>query len=265
MSYITFHDISYAQGLYNMSADPNPVIAMKMSGFYYGSKSGYLDTQAANNYNNAIKYGKVPLLYHFAGGANPVDEANYFVNAVSPLAKGDIYVLDYELTSTMNPPADPVSWCLQFMETVHGKTGVWPLLYTYASMLAEHDFSPVLQNCALWVADYAVSPDGTVPTQGHPYIIQQYTSTPIDTNALFIPLDTLKKYSYGYTPVTQPPTTTTTLPPEPTTSSTSSSTSTTVSTTTTTLPPVLEPPVKPTTPINWWTRLINLIRRLFHV
>lgn len=202
MSYITFHDISYAQGAYNMAADPNPVIALKMSGFYYGAKTGYLDTQAAHNYNNAVKAGKVPILYHFAGGADPVAEAEYFVAACSPLAEGDIYALDYELTETMNPPSDPVGWCAAFVNRVHEKTGVWPLFYTYAALLAAHDWSPVLQNCGLWIADYAVTPEGTVPTEGHPYIIHQYTSTPIDTNALFIPLETLKKY--GYHPMAAP-------------------------------------------------------------
>lgn len=198
MSYINFHDISYAQGAYNMDADPNPVIAMRMSFAYYGSKVCAYDTQAGNNYNNAIRTGKIPILYHFAGGGDPVAEAEFFYHAVSPLADGDIYALDYELTAAMNPPADPVAWCLQFAERFHQLTGCWVLFYTYASMLAEHDFSPVLQNCALWVADYAVSPDGTVPTQGHPYIIQQYSDGggSLDSDALFIPLETLRLYGY---------------------------------------------------------------------
>jgi len=242
MSNFTFHDISYAQGAYNMAADPNPVIAMKMSGFYYGSKVGYIDTQAASNYNNAVKYGKVPILYHFAGGGDPTKEAQYFIQACSPLANGDIYALDYELTASMNPPANPVAWCLQFVETVHQLTGAWPLFYTYASMLTEYDWSPVLQNCALWVADYAVSPDGTVPTNGHPYIIQQYTDSPIDTNASFISLDTLKKYAHGY----QPPATTPPAPtPVPVPTPTPTPPSPTPEPTPAPTPPVVTPPVTP--------------------
>lgn len=234
MSYTVFHDISYAQGAYNMAADKNPVIALKMSGFYYGSKTGYYDAQAATNYRNALKYGKVPILYHFAGGGDPIKEADYFVGAVSPLAKGDVYCLDYELTAAMNPPANPVQWCVQYCERVHQKTGVWPIFYTYASLLAEHDFTPVLLNCGLWVADYGVPPTATVPTRGHPYIIHQYTDKPLDTDALFISVATLKEYAYGYVPKINPQ-----KPPDPPPASTSTSTtvSTSTSTTTTTLPP----------------------------
>jgi len=193
---VIFHDISYAQGAYNMDADPNPVIAMKMSGFFYGSKGGYLDAQAANNYNNAIRTGKVPILYHFAGGADPIVEADYFLAACAPYADGDIYCLDYELEDYMNPPADPANWCLQFCERVHEKTGTWPIFYTFAAMLQRYGFDAVLKNCALWIADYAVSPNDEVPTNGHPYIIHQYQGSPLDTDALFIDVETLKKYGY---------------------------------------------------------------------
>lgn len=213
---ITFHDISYAQGAYKMDGDPSPVVFMKMSGFYYGSKVGYYDTQAARNYNNAIRLEKIPGLYHFAGGADPQAEADYFVGACSPLADGDILILDYELTSAMNPPANPVAWCTAFVERVHQRTGIWPLFYTYRSLLNSYDFSPVLANCGLWIADYGVPPEGTVNTQGHPYIIHQYQGSPLDTNALFTSLDTLRKYGYHApqpAPVPTPPLPT---PPEPT-------------------------------------------------
>jgi hypothetical protein len=213
MSNFIFHDISYAQGLYNMDADYNPVIAMKMSGAYYGSKVCYLDTQAARNYQNATRLHKTPILYHFAGGGDARAEAEYFFKAVSPLAEGDVYALDYELTANMNPPADPVAWCVTFAERFHELTGAWVIFYTFASMLTAYNWTPLLQNCALWVADYAVSPDGSVPDGGHPYIIQQYTDSPLDTNASFIDLETLKKY--GYHVQTPQPTPTPSPAPEP--------------------------------------------------
>lgn len=196
MADIRFHDISYAQGQYNMDADPSPIVFMKMSGFYYGSKQPYYDNQAARNYNNATRTKKVSGLYHFAGGADPVTEADFFVGACSPLAEGDILILDYELTADMAPPANPVDWCLRFANRVHERTGVWPLFYTYRALLNSYDFSPVLANCGLWIADYTVPPEGTVNTKGHPYIIHQYQGSPIDTNACFIELDALRKYGY---------------------------------------------------------------------
>lgn len=257
MSNFLFHDISYAQGLYNMDTDPYPAIEMKMSGFYYGSKQPYLDVQANRNYGNAIRLGKVPILYHFAGGADPVAEANYFITvACAPLAKGDIYELDYELNDSMAPPSDPDSWCRAFADRVKELTGVYPLFYTYTYLLNQHgNFPKTLEVCGLIQANYVISPEADIP--GPPYIVQQYTDTPIDTNASFISLDTLKKYAYGYTePIPAPPTTTTTetttttttTPPTASTSSTSSST---------TLPPIINPPVK----LTFWQWLLILIRR----
>lgn len=262
MSDFLFHDISYAQGLYNMDTDPNPAIEMKMSGYYYGSKQPYLDVQANRNYANAIRLGKVPILYHFAGGADPIAEANYFITvACAPLAKGDIYELDYELNDSMAPPSDPDSWCRSFADRVKELTGVYPLFYIYTSLFLQHNkFPKTMEVCSLIIADYRYTPDQDVPC-GHPYIIQQYTDTPLDTNASFISLDVLKEYAYGYTPpvATTTTTTTTTLPPDTTTTeSTTSSTSST--TTTTTLPPHPTPPVK----LTFWQWLLILLRRLFH-
>ena len=215
MSDFTFHDVSYAQGEYNMDADPNPVIAMKMSGFYYGSKTSYYDVQAARNYNNAIRTGKLPMLYHFAGGADPIAEADFFVGACSPLAENDVLVLDYELTGSMNPPGDPVAWCNAFADRVHERTGVWVIFYTYRSLLNSYDFSSLLQKCGLWVADYSISPDGDVPTNGHNYIMHQYQGSPLDTSASYISVDVLKKYGY-HAAVPAPIPTPTPPAPEPT-------------------------------------------------
>lgn len=197
MNYVTFHDISYAQGKYNMDTDPSPVVEIKMSGFYYGSKQPYLDVQASNNYTNAVRLNKIPILYHYAGGGDPVAEANYFINtACSPLAEGDIYELDYELTDDMGPPVDPDGWCRTFADKVKEITGVYPLLYTNTSTFLRYGkFPRTMEVCALMIADYRYTPDQDVPC-GHPYVVHQFTDSPIDTNALFISLDTLKQYGH---------------------------------------------------------------------
>jgi hypothetical protein len=210
MSYETFHDVSYAQGQYNMDGDPGRVIGIKMSGYYYGSKQPYYDVQAARNYNNAIRLGKVPILYHFAGGADPIAEADFFVGACSPLAHGDILALDYELTAGMNPPSNPNDWCLKFVERVKERSGKYPLFYCNTSQQKQYGFSEVLKRCGFWQANYAVSPSADI-AGSPPYIIQQFQGSPLDTNALFIPLDALKKYGYEDVqpqpaPSTPPPT-----------------------------------------------------------
>lgn len=205
MSYIPFHDISKYQGAYNMDADPSPIIEMRMTGFYYGSKQPYADSQAMRNYSNAIRLGKVPLLYHFAGGADPIVEADYFINVgCSPLADGDVYELDYELTDEMGPPADPDTWCRAFADRVKTRTGAYPLFYTNTSLFLRHGgFPKTMEVCALIIADYRYTPDQDVPCH-HPYIIHQYTDSPIDTNACFVDLDTLKRYA-RHAQASQPP------------------------------------------------------------
>lgn len=198
-----FHDVSYAQGLYNMGTDPNPAVEMKMTGFYYGSKVGYTDVQAVRNYSNATRLGKVPILYHFAGGGDPIAEADYFIaNGAMPFADGDIYELDYELNDSMNPPADPDAWCRAFADRIKERTGVYPLFYTYTDLIKQHGFTKTLEVCGLIQANYAVSPDADIP--GPSYIIQQYTDTPLDTNRCFIPLATLKLYARNSQPASVP-------------------------------------------------------------
>lgn len=203
MAHTLFHDISEHQASYDMDNDQNPIIFMRMSYFGYGSKTGYFDKYAARNYNNAIRLGKVPGLYHFAGGADPIAEADYFIDACSPLADGDILILDYELTADMNPPADPSEWSWQFVNRIHERTGTWPLFYTYTSMLQQYGFKKVLEKCGLWLADYRFSPEDDIPGVP-PYIIHQFQGSPLDTNACFLSLDTLKKYSYR-SPNSTPP------------------------------------------------------------
>lgn len=181
---IIFHDISQWQGDYD---DDQPVIAIKMSG---GDAGLYYDSKASINYNRAAAKGKAIIGYHFAGGTDPVAEADFFIRAMSPLANEDVLALDWEVSHP-----DPVGWCTQFVNHVHDQTGVWPLVYMNTSTCTSHDWSPVLNNCALWIADYRSTPDQDVPC-GHPYIIHQYQGSPLDTDALFIPVETLKKYGY---------------------------------------------------------------------
>lgn len=206
MNLILFHDISEYQGLYNMDADDSPLIEMRVSGYFYGSKLPFLDKQATRNYNNAIRLAKIPILYHFAGGADPRAEAEYFINvACSPLSNGDIYELDYELHDSMGPPADPDAWCRAFADRVFELTGKYPVFYTYTSLFLQHGgFPKTMEVCSLIIADYRYTPDQDVPA-GHQYIAHQYTDTPVDTNALFIDLDTLRKYAYDGNQPTPPP------------------------------------------------------------
>ncbi len=79
------------------------------------------------------------------------DEANYFCDMVlwEPQLQGDMYVLDLEVN-----PGDPnlgayvTDWC----QTVEGRTGVKPLIYTTAFMLRKWKVDP--GPYPLWLASW---------------------------------------------------------------------------------------------------------------
>jgi len=188
MSYILFKDISRWQGNYDMAANNDPAIAIKMSG---GDDGLYMDSQAANNYNHAIASGKTVIGYHFAGATDPIAEANYFLRCMAPLAENDVYALDWEVS---NP--DPVGWCTQFVNHIHDAIGVWPLVYMNMSTANAHDWSPVFNNCGYWCAAPSFSFDATLPVK-YPQTAQQGPIVNrVDTDAFFGTIEQLKQYGY---------------------------------------------------------------------
>lgn len=160
-------DVSQWQGDIDWSQVPAPIALIKVS-----DGSGYLDPKANHNYYGAKAAGKAVGMYHFAEWTDPVAEANEFIKAVSPLEEGDVLILDVEAITT----ADPVAWVNSWVSTVHDATGTWPLLYMSLSTLNAYAWGALLNECGLWVADWAVPPSGTVPTN-HVYVMQQYTDS----------------------------------------------------------------------------------------
>jgi hypothetical protein len=209
-----------------MDTDSDPAVAMKASGFYTVSKQPYLDAQLTRNYADAIRLGKVPILYHFAGGADPTAEANYFIEALKPLAEGDVYALDWEIDV-----ADPVNWVHTFVSRVHEVTGVWPLVYMDISRANSFDWAPVFNNCGYWCAAPSFGFDATLPVK-YPQVAQQGPIVNgVDTDAFFGTVEELKKYGY-HAPATPAPQPAPAPAPEPVVEPT----------------PVVEPPVVEPTP-----------------
>lgn len=223
---ILFKDISYAQGAYNMDANPDPMVMMKMSG---GDNGLYYDSQASRNYNNAIRTGKVPFMYHFYGGADPTTEADWFVKACSPLAPGDGLAVDIEQGQTWNPQADAgaVGKVLAFVSHVHDVTGVWPWVYMNMSTANMYDWSPVFNNCGFWCAAPSYGFNDTLPVK-YPQLAQQGPiEGGVDTDAAFATIEEVRKYTYAPTPPPAP-----VQPPAPAP-----------------LPPPVQPPSQPTPPV----------------
>ncbi len=198
MSYISFKDISgIGQGVYDMSQNDDPIIMIKMSGGDLPDM--YYDSQAANNYNNAIAAGKLVGMYHFAGGKDPIEEADFFISAVSPLAENDVLCLDWEIEHD-----DPVGWCNSFTTRVHDRTGVWPWIYFDRDRAHRFDWSPVTVNCGHWcpAPDKSFDADLNIP---YTVIAQQGpVVNGVDTDVFFGTLDEFRAYGY-HAPVPQDP------------------------------------------------------------
>jgi hypothetical protein len=207
MQYIPAVDISQYQGAYKDYG--TPIVFMKMSG---GDAGLYYDAQASGNYYGAKSQGKGVGLYHFAGGGNPVAEADFFVKACSPLEENDVLVLDWEVQH-----ANPVEWCRQFAQRVHDLTGVWVLLYINLATLRAYDWSPVLSNCGLWIAAWTGDPNVDINTGGFPYVVHQYRGSPLDLDAVWLTMEQFNRYGYhASTPAPQPEPTPVPVPvPEP--------------------------------------------------
>lgn len=187
-------DVSRWQGAINWASVPQPIAIVKMSG---GDAGLYTDAKANANYYGAKNAGKAVGMYHFAGNGNAQNEADFFIAACSPLAENDVMILDWEVQST-----DPVGWCNAFMNRVHDRTGVWPIIYINLATLNAHDWSQVLKNCGLWIAAWNNDPNAQLTS--HPYIIHQYSSSGtvagisgrVDLDMVFMDIPTWNKYGY---------------------------------------------------------------------
>lgn len=196
MNYLSAVDISQWQGTYKDYG--TPIVFMKASG---GDAGVYYDSQLYGNYAGAKRQGKGIGMYHFAGGGDPVVEANYFLRAVAPLEENDVLALDWEISHP-----NPVEWCRIFVETVHATCGVWPLLYINLATLRAHDWSPVLKNCGLWIAAWTGDPNVDIDTGGRPYVVHQYRGAPLDLDAVWLTRDQFNKYGYHVKQDTPAPT-----------------------------------------------------------
>lgn len=268
MSYIEAVDVSQWQGDINWGAVSAPIAIIKMSG---GDNGLYFDSKANANYYNAVAAGKAVGCYHFAGGTDPIAEADFFIKACTPLAQNDVLVLDWEIS---NP--DPVGWCAQFVNHVHDRTGVWPLIYMNASTADSHDWTPVFQNCGLWVAAWNNDPNGPAVTP-HTYVMHQYSNagtlpngSRVDLDAWYGSVEQFHKYGYQTSqpapapaPAPAPEPTPAPVPvPEPTPSPTPEPNPVPTPSPTPN-PPLPTPPENPH--VTFWLKVLAWLKNLLHL
>lgn len=165
----------------------------------------YKDPTYEKNKKEAREAGLLFGAYHFADVNSAELEAENFLKNVGDLKEGEIVILDYE----SNVIKDPAPWCLRWLNTVEGKLGFKPMLYTYDSLLKKYDWTVVTaNNFGLWAARYGFQqqePNNLFkPSTGSWsfYAIWQYCSKGkvdgivgnVDLNTSSMDLVTLKKY-----------------------------------------------------------------------
>lgn len=121
----------------------------------------YVNPFCNAQYALAKQKGKLLGLYHYAGGGDPVAEANYFIANIKNYVGEAVLALDWE--SYQNSAWGTIGWGEKFVNRVHDLTGVWPLLYTGVEGIKHN--KTLATKCGLWFAGYPDNRDSwTVPT-----------------------------------------------------------------------------------------------------
>lgn len=102
--------------------------------------------------SNVVSRDKSLGLYHYAGGGSATAEADYFLEQVADYVGTAVLVLDWE--SNQNSAWGDGAWVSTFVNRIHSRTKVWPIIYVQASAINQIS-SNVWSNCGLWVAQYA--------------------------------------------------------------------------------------------------------------
>ena len=113
--------------------------------------TGYVNPRCNHQWDLAGSLGKLRGLYHYAGGGNPVSEAQYFINNIKNYVGQGILILDWE--SYQNASWGNSNWGRQFVDEVHRLTGVWCVIYVQESALWQ--VANCANTCGVWVAKYA--------------------------------------------------------------------------------------------------------------
>ena len=142
-------DISSHQSGINLTKVPCDFAIIKAT-----QGTSYVNPDCDRAYQQAKTAGKCLGVYHYAGGKDPVAEANFFLENIKGYIGEAILVLDFE--SYQNSAySQGATWCKKFLDQVYNKTKVRALVYISKSVCREFDWSEIAPNHGLWVAQYA--------------------------------------------------------------------------------------------------------------
>jgi LysM repeat protein/GH25 family lysozyme M1 (1,4-beta-N-acetylmuramidase) len=167
---MTLHgiDVSGWQAGIDLAAVPSDFVIIKATG-----GTSFVNPECDTQFQGARRAGRRTGVYHFAHevgcAGSAVDEANHFVDSIQGYLDGrTLLVLDFEGDNQLD-----TGWAKTWLDTVHARTGVKPLIYLNGAALKGADWAQVWAgDYGLWLAWYAVS----TATQGY----NDYTGTPID-------------------------------------------------------------------------------------
>lgn len=157
--------------------------------------------------------------YHYARPsrpvvANAVREANRFADTVVQFGGQGVLppVLDLEEHGGLSK-AELASWTKVFLDTLEGRTGRTPMIYTGGYFWNDHVGSTAFGRYPLWLANYTSRPQPTIVPMGwRTWTVWQWSSTGrvpgiefnVDMNRMAGGLDTLHRLasdSFGVAPV----------------------------------------------------------------
>nr|DAG58635.1 MAG TPA: lysozyme family protein [Caudoviricetes sp.] len=110
----------------------------------------YVHKQCDAIINRAKNDGKLWGFYHYAGGNDPIAEAEFFYAKCRGYFGSGVPCLDWE--SIQNKAWGNSNWCRKFVDKIHELTGVWCLIYVQASAISQ--VANCADDCGLWVAGY---------------------------------------------------------------------------------------------------------------
>lgn len=132
--------------------------------------TGYVNPHANAQLAAAQRTGKETGVYHYAGGGDCNQEADYFLQHSAGYIRKSVLVLDWE--SNQNSAWGNANWPTCFVNRVKARTnGVIPMVYVQASSLWQVEGARNA-GAGLWVAQYA----SNTPTgyQAHPWKLGAY-------------------------------------------------------------------------------------------
>ena len=203
---VTGVDVSKYQGTIDWNTAQNSFsFAFIKAG---GSDDGiYTDPQFARNRDEARRLGIARGYYFYAGGGDPIQEADHFYSIVGPLQPGEVIAMDFEIDHPY-----PIGYAQAFLLRCGQLFGVRPIFYTNMNRAENIDWTPLVQSgYQLWGANYDDNYD-QVPSGAWPsLLIKQFTSEgavpgisgPVDVNVYEQNFDYFR--SIGYKPPAPPP------------------------------------------------------------